>query len=294
MLAYFDLIKTVLNNGILKHNRTGIDTISYFSYLFRHDLADGFPLLTTKKMDGKLWNSIVHELLWFISGENHIRNLKQHTKIWDAWADENGDLDSAYGYYWRHFPSVKEKMGYYKSDSSREVTNVDQLAYCIEQLKINPNNRRLVVSAWEPYNAQRSKLPACHLLYIFNVSNNRLCCHVTIRSNDLFLGFPFNLASYALLTHIIAQETNLEPGIISITSVDAHIYYVDEADTSLFMGYPKCEYDHVRPLRQQIKRIPYALPKLEIKKKPWNKITFDDISLVGYISHSGLSARVAV
>ena len=161
-----DLIKTILDEGTLKPNRTGIDTLSCFALPFRHDLDDGFPLLTTKKMSVTLWNSLVTELLWFMSGENHIRNLREHTKIWDSWANENGDLETAYGFYWRNFPyAFAGKMHLHEDGRGDPETmswgcgNFDQLGYCIEQLKTNPNNRRLVVSAWEPYNAHKSKLP---------------------------------------------------------------------------------------------------------------------------------------
>jgi len=302
MKAYLSLVENVLQNGILKPNRTGIDTLSCFALPFRHDLADGFPLLTTKKMDGPLWNSIVHELLWFISGENHIRKLKKHTRIWDAWADSSGNLETAYGFYWRNFPHVGGTMSYYNDPNgidhpdelADEVGNFDQLGYCVDQLKKNPNNRRLVVSAWEPYNAHKSKLPPCHLLYIFNVQDDRLCLHMTQRSCDLFLGVPFNIASYALLAHIIAQEVGLKPGVLSITFVDAHIYCADENDETIVNGSPRKEYDHIKVVKQQLKRTPYSLPEIEISEKPWNQHEFDDFKLIGYKSHEILKAKVSV
>jgi len=237
MQQYINLVQTVLSNGTLKSNRTGIDTLSYFAYPFRHDLADGFPLLTTKKMSNKLWNSIVEELLWFIGGESHIRNFREKSKIWNAWADEDGNLQTAYGFYWRHFPTTGGEMIDFRNNGDitvdergSMVTNFDQLGYCIEQLKTNPNSRRLVVSAWEPYNAHKSKLPPCHLLYIFNVQNGRLCLHLTMRSVDCGLGICFNIASYALLMHIVARETGLTPGVLSIMLVDAHIYCAEPDD----------------------------------------------------------------
>lgn len=312
MRQYLDLVKTVLSEGVLKPNRTGIDTLSYFAYPFRHDLKDGFPLLTTKKMDGPLWNSIVHELLWFISGENNIRNLRKHTKIWNAWADENGDLETAYGWYWRHFPTTGGKMlSFPGGDSSCRYPpglptlaqyiphpdrrrNFDQLGYCINQLKTNPNNRRLVVSAWEPYNAHKSKLPPCHLLYIFNVQGGRLCLSLFQRSCDLFLGVPYNIASYALLVHIIAREVGLDPGILGITLVDAHIYCAELDDDRLINGFPRKEYDHTRVIKQQLKREPYPLPQIEISGGHWDQHKFEDFRLVGYQSHGRLKARVAV
>lgn len=299
MRQYLEMIKTILEEGTIKPNRTGIDTISYFAYPFRHDLQQGFPLLTTKKMDGKLWNSLVYELLWFLSGENHTRNLSKHTKIWDAWADKNGNLETAYGWYWRNFPCVNDgqMMGGLEELSHvvhLKGTNFDQLAYCIEQLKSNPNNRRLIVSAWEPFNAHKSKLPSCHLLYIFNVQAGRLCLQMTQRSCDSFLGIPFNVASYALLTHIIAREVGLEPGILSIMFVDAHIYYAEEEDNTLVNGHPRCEYDHSRVLKEQVKRKPHSLPQIEISGGPWDQHKFDDFKLVGYQSHGLLKARIAV
>ena len=303
MKQYLDLVRTILEQGNLKPNRTGIDTLSYFAYPFRHDLQEGFPLLTTKKMDGKLWNSMVHELLWFMSGENHIRNLREKTHIWDAWADDDGNLETAYGFYWRHFPSTggrmvpdiqKMHMWDRQEFGQYEYTNIDQLAWCIDQLKTNPNNRRLVVSAWEPANAINSKLPPCHLLFIFNVQAGRLCLQVLMRSVDCFLGFPFNLASYALLDHIVAQEVGLIPGILSFMLTDVHIYIAGSEDDHLVNGVPACEYDHEKVCLEQLKREPYPLPQIKIAKKPWNTLQFADFQLVGYQSHPRLKARVAV
>lgn len=299
MQQYLDLVKTVLDEGTIKPNRTGVDTLSYFAYPFRHDLKDGFPLLTTKKMDGPLWNSLVHELLWFISGENHVRNLRKHTKIWDAWATGRGDLETAYGWYWRNYPCVNDgKMLNGLEELSPmlhlKATNFDQLGYCVDQLRTNPNSRRMVVSAWEPYNAHKSKLPPCHLMYIFNVQNGRLCLNLTMRSVDCGLGLSFNIASYALLTHIIAREVGLEPGILSIMLVDAHIYCAETDDKTLVNGIPRCEYDHVRVLQEQIKRKPYPLPSIEISGGPWDQHKFEDFKLIGYESHGRLKMRVAV
>lgn len=307
MRQYLDLVKTILDHGILKPNRTGIDTLSYFGLNFRHDLADGFPLLTTKKMDGKLWHSIVEELLWFISGENHIRNFTKKSKIWDAWADEKGNLETAYGWYWRNFPYInKGKMlhtdDFGEPDSmaewagwfGEECGNFDQLGHCVEQLKTNPNSRRLAVSAWEPFNAHKSKLPPCHLLYIFNVQGDRLCLNMTMRSADAILGVPYNIASYALLTHIVAQEVGLKPGILNINFVDAHIYCADDNDETIVNGSPRKEYDHVKVIKEQLTREPYELPQLKIANKPWDQHTFEDFELINYRSHDRLKAKVAV
>lgn len=301
MRQYLDLVRTVLDRGILKPNRTGIDTLSFFGFPFRHDLANGFPLLTTKKMSEKLWSSLVHELLWFISGENHIRHFREKSKIWNAWADDDGNLETAYGFYWRNFPHTGGEMLNFENNGDitidergSAVGNFDQLGYCVEQIKTNPNSRRLVVSAWEPYNAHKSKLPPCHLLYIFNVQDGRLCLSLTMRSVDIFLGFPFNIASYALLTHIISREVGLQPGILSIMLVDAHIYSAKIDDKTIVNGAPRCDYDHVRVLQEQVNRNPYKLPTLEISNGPWDQHKFEDFKLVGYESHGILKGRVAV
>jgi len=213
---YHDLVKLVMEKGTHKKTRTGVDTISYFGAFYKVDLSEGFPLLTTKKMQ---WKSLLHEVLWYLSGENHIRNLRQHTKIWDAWADEDGNLETAYGYYWRHFPSAqKDKNGHW------QIKEVDQIQYVIDEIMRNPSSRRLVVSAWEPGNATTSKLPPCHYSFVFNVNSGKLNCHLTQRSGDIALGIPFNLAAYSLLTQVIAQQVGLELGEFAHTIIDAHIY----------------------------------------------------------------------
>ncbi len=279
MKEYLDLVKLVIENGTRKPSRTGIDTISYFAAYYRVDLSKGFPLLTTKKME---WKSLLHEVLWYLSGENHIRNLRQHTKIWNAWADEDGNLDTAYGYYWRHFPSAqKDENGIWN------VEEIDQIKYVIDELKRQPYSRRLVVTAWEPGNATKSKLPPCHYSYAFNVNDGKLNCHLTQRSGDIALGIPFNLAAYSMLTQIIAQETNLELGYFAHTIIDAHIYVAEE-------GTLLERYDHLKGLQEQLKRDPLPLPKLIIKKKPIDELTFDDFELTGYHSHDKIKFEVAV
>ena len=279
MKQYLDLVKLVLDEGVRKKSRTGVDTLSYFGAFYKVDLSKGFPLLTTKKM---YWNSLLHEVLWYLSGEDHIRNLRKHTKIWDAWADEDGNLETAYGYYWRHFPSAQKNK-----DGNWEVKEIDQIAYVINEIRKNPNSRRLVVSAWEPGNAISSKLPPCHYSYTFNVSDGKLNCHLTQRSGDIALGIPFNLAAYSLLTQIIAQETNLELGYFAHTIVDAHIYIADK-------GTEMYRYDHVDVIKEQLKREPLELPKLNIAKKPIDELTFDDFELIDYKSHGKLKFEVAV
>jgi thymidylate synthase len=279
MKEYLDLVKLVMEEGVRKPSRTGIDTLSYFGAFYKVDLSKGFPLLTTKKME---WKSLLHEVLWYLSGENHIRNLRKHTKIWDAWADENGELETAYGYYWRHFPSaVKDKNGEWK------VTEIDQIRYIIDEIKNKPYSRRLVVSAWEPGNATKSKLPPCHYSFAFNVSNNKLNCHLTQRSGDIALGIPFNLAAYSMLTQIIAQEVGLEPGFFAHTIIDAHIYVADK-------GSPTEKYDHLEGLKEQLKRTPGELPRLIIAHKPIDELTFEDFELVNYNPQGKIKFEVAV
>ncbi len=279
MKQYLDLVKLVMDEGVRKKSRTGIDTISYFAAFYKVDLAKGFPLLTTKKVE---WKSLLHEVLWYLSGENHIRNLRKHTKIWDAWADEEGNLETAYGYYWRHFPSAeKDENGNWK------VNEIDQIKYVINELKEKPYSRRLVVTAWEPGNATKSKLPPCHYSYAFNVSNGKLNCHLTQRSGDIALGIPFNLAAYSILTQIIAQEVGLELGQFAHTIIDAHIYVAEK-------GTPNEKYDHLEGLKEQIKREPLPLPKLKIAKKPIDELTFDDFELIDYRHHPKIKFGVAV
>jgi thymidylate synthase len=279
MKEYLDLVKLVMNEGVRKRTRTGIDTISYFSANYRVDLSKGYPLLTTKKVEFK---SMLHEVLWYLSGDNHIRNLRQHTKIWDAWADENGNLETAYGYYWRKFPSAqKDKNGNWV------VTETDQIKYVIDEIKNKPYSRRLVVSAWEPGNAIHSKLPPCHYSYVFNVQEDKLNCHLTQRSGDIALGIPFNLAAYALLTQIIAQQTGLKVGWFSHTIVDAHIYVADP-------GSPLEKYDHLKGLQEQITREPLPLSQLKIADKPIDELRFEDFEVVGYQSHPKIRFEVAV
>ncbi len=279
MKEYLDLVNLVLANGTLKKSRTGIDTISYFGAHYRVNLANGFPLLTTKEI---VWNSLLHELLWYLSGEDHIRNLRQHTKIWDAWADEAGNLDTAYGRYWRRFPHP-----YRDKDGHWQVREVDQIQFVLDTLRTEPTSRRMVVTAWEPGNATTSKLPPCHYSYVFNVQDGRLNCHLTQRSGDIALGIPFNLACYATLTQIIAEQVGLAVGWFSHTIVDAHIY-------TAASGSGKEEYDHVPGLREQLKRVPGPLPRLIIAKKALPELKFEDFSIEGYRSQPRIKFKVAV
>lgn len=295
MKQYHDLVKLVMNEGVRKSTRTGVDTISYFGAFYKVDLSKGFPLLTTKKME---WKSLLHEVLWYLSGEEHIRNLKQHTKIWDAWADENGRLQTAYGRFWRRYPVpeksaaldgeifVDENHPFVKRESNGALV-FDQVGWVINEIKKNPNSRRLVITAWHPANAVISKLPPCHYTFAFNVSNGKLNCHLTQRSGDIALGIPFNLAAYSILTQIIAQETNLEPGYFAHTIIDAHIYIADK-------GSPTEKYDHLEGLKLQLEREPYPLPKLVIAKKPIDELKFEDFELIGYQHHPKIKFEVAV
>ncbi len=251
MKQYLDLVRAVLTTGTRKPNRTGVDTLSTFNENCEVDLRQGFPLLTTKEIS---WKNIVVENLWFLSGDTHIGLLKKHgCKFWDPWADESGRVPSAYGNFWRHFPVHDE--------SGRAAFN-DQVRWVADELQRNPMSRRLVVTAWAPGNAQASKLPPCHLLFMFNVQTGDdgdplLCLHLTQRSADVALGVPYNVAGYALLLELFARFSGIRPGVFGHTLVDAHVY-TSKADGSM------AEYDHVPGLRVQLERAPRALPRLTI------------------------------
>ena len=279
MQAYLDLVRHVLEHGVRKPSRTGVDTLSCFAAHYQVDLAEGFPLLTTKKMH---WGSILRELLWYLSGEDHIRNLREHTKIWDAWADEEGRLDTAYGHYWRHFPSATKDAG-----GRWQVKEIDQIANVLHALRTDPTSRRMVVTAWEPGNAWGSRLPPCHYTFAFQVLEGRLNCHLNQRSGDIALGIPFNLAAYATLTQMLAQDVGLSPGTFSHTIIDAHIYTA-KPDGSM------AEYDHVPGLQAQLERRPLKLPRLKIARKPFDQLGFEDFELEGYVAHEPIKFKVAV
>ena len=294
MKQYLDAVQHTLDKGTRKHNRTGIDTLSTFNVNYSIDLKNGFPLLTTKEIS---WKNIVIENLWFISGSTDIRLLQKHgCKFWDPWADpETSKVPSAYGNFWRHFPTV---------NSDGELTLNDQIQYVISELKANPMSRRLVVSAWSPGNAQSSALPPCHAFWVLNTQNDtngdpRLCLHLTQRSADIALGVPYNIAGYSFLIELIARFTNMQVGEFGHTLIDAHIY-TSKADGTM------AEYDHIPGLREQLTRTPRALPKLTIS----DKITkLDDIHalleldtadimdhfvLEGYQPYPKLTFKVAV
>jgi len=272
MKAYKDLVKHVLDNGILRQNRTGTDTLMSFGYHYKVDLNKGFPLLTTKKV---FFNSVIRELLWYLKGETHIRNLREHTKIWDAWTskEKNWEIGKMYGYQW-------VKWEKFTPDSKTGVINktyINQIEEVLNLIKNSPDSRRMVVTAWNPSVLDEIALPSCHAFFIFNVANGKLNCHLTQRSGDIALGIPFNLACYATLMQMIAQETNLELGEFSHYINDAHIYE-----------------NHIDGLKEQLKRDPLPLPKLKINTKPFWDLEFEDFKLSDYNHHPVIKFPVAV
>ena len=272
MKPYLDLVQHVLENGVLKKNRTGTDTLMTFGYHYKVDLSKGFPLLTTKKV---FFNSVIHELLWYLSGETHIRNLRKHTKIWDAWTTEskNWEVGKMYGFQWIKWEKYIEN----KKTGVITKTHINQIDEALKLIKNSPDSRRIIVSAWNPAVLDQIALPSCHAFFIFSVVNNKLNCHLTQRSGDIALGIPFNLACYATLTQMIAQETNLELGEFSHYINDAHIYV-----------------NHIDGMKQQLEREPYELPQLIIKKRPFWELTFEDFSLKNYTHHPVIKFPVAV
>ena len=272
MKAYLDLVQHVLDNGTLKKNRTGTDTLMSFGYHYKVDLSKGFPLLTTKKV---FFNSVIRELLWYLSGETHIRNLREHTKIWDAWTSEekNWEVGKMYGYQWVNWEKFVEDP---KTGKIRKE-HINQIDEALKLIKNNPDSRRIIVSAWNPSVLDQIALPSCHAFFIFSVVNNKLNCHLTQRSGDIALGIPFNLACYATLTQMMAQEANLELGEFSHYINDAHIYV-----------------NHIDGLKEQLKRDPHDLPNLIIKNKPFWDLTFEDFELIDYNPHPHIKAPVAI
>jgi thymidylate synthase len=261
---YLDLLRDVLENGARKNDRTGTGTLSVFGRQIRMDLAQGFPLLTTKKLHVK---SIVHELLWFLRGDSNIAYLKQHgVSIWDEWADENGDLGPVYGKQWRAW-------------TAPDGRSIDQIAQVLEQIKCNPDSRRMIVSAWNVGELDKMALMPCHALFQFYVANGKLSCQLYQRSADIFLGVPFNIASYALLTCMMAQVCDLAPGDFVHTFGDLHLYA-----------------NHVEQAREQLTRTPRALPKLMLNPdvRSLFDFRFEDIRIVDYDPHPAIKAPVAV
>ncbi|WP_339783277.1 thymidylate synthase [Paenibacillus sp. FSL R7-0313] len=264
MKNYLDLLQDILNNGVHKGDRTGTGTQSVFGRQLRYDLSEGFPLVTTKRIHLK---SVIHELLWFLSGDTNISYLKENgVKIWDDWADENGDLGPVYGSQWRTWEAPNGEK-------------IDQIAAVIDSIKNNPDSRRHLVSAWNVAEINNMKLPPCHFAFQFYVAEGKLSCMLTMRSVDTFLGLPFNIASYALLTHMIAQQCDLEVGDFIWSGGDVHIYS-----------------NHVDQVKTQLEREPYALPKLVIKRKPDSifDYKYEDFEFENYQHHPGIKAPIAV
>lgn len=264
MQQYLDLLARIREEGTFKGDRTGTGTYSVFGHQMRFNLADGFPLVTTKKLHLK---SIIHELLWFIAGDTNVKYLKDNgVSIWDEWADEQGDLGPVYGHQWRSWPTP-------------DGTRVDQIANLIDQIKNNPNSRRLIVSAWNVADVDQMALPPCHCLFQFYVADGKLSCQLYQRSADVFLGVPFNIASYALLTHMMAQVCDLQVGDFVHTFGDAHLYS-----------------NHIEQADLQLTRSPMALPTLWLNPEVDSlfDFTFDDIRIDGYEAHPHIKAPVAV
>lgn len=263
MKQYLELIQHVMDHGERKEDRTGTGTIAVFGCQKKYDLRDGFPILTTKKV---LFDAVVRELLWFLKGSTNINDgLAQYTPIWNAWAKDDGELGPIYGYQWRKW----EKFTYDEKTKTYKKEHVDQIQNAIDLIKKNPDSRRIIVNAWNVADIERMALPPCHMMFQFFVVNGRLDCQLYQRSADLALGVPFNIASYALLMSMIAQECGLKPGIFTHTIGDAHIYL-----------------NHIEGLKTQLARTPKALPQLTIARKPLFDLTFEDITLVNY-QHDG-------
>ena len=264
MQQYLDLMRYVLENGSEKKDRTGTGTLSVFGHQMRFDLARGFPLITTKKLH---LQSIIHELLWFLQGDTNIGYLRENkVRIWDEWADENGDLGPVYGSQWRSWRAADGRL-------------IDQIQQLISDIKTNPNSRRLIVSAWNVGEIENMALPPCHAFYQFYVADGRLSCQLYQRSADIFLGVPFNIASYALLLMMVAQVTDLEPGDFVHTLGDAHLYT-----------------NHLPQARLQLQREPYPLPQMKLNQQVRELLDFrfEDFELVDYQSHEHIKAAVAV
>ncbi|MFC5510283.1 thymidylate synthase [Massilia jejuensis] len=264
MRQYLDFMRHVREHGALKTDRTGTGTLSVFGHQMRFNLADGFPLVTTKKVHLK---SIVHELIWFLQGSTNIAYLKDNgVSIWDEWADADGDLGPIYGYQWRSWPTPSGE-------------HIDQISQVLEQIRHTPDSRRMIVSSWNVADIPRMKLPPCHAFFQFYVADGKLSCQLYQRSADIFLGVPFNIASYALLTHMMAQQAGLEVGDFIWTGGDCHLYA-----------------NHLAQADLQLAREPFPLPRLVIKRRPESifDYRFEDIEVVDYQSHPGIKAPVAV
>ncbi|MCA1579554.1 MAG: thymidylate synthase [Acidobacteria bacterium] len=264
MKQYLDLLQDILDNGIYKDDRTGTGTRSVFGRQLRFNLCDGFPLITTKKLHLR---SIIYELLWFLAGDTNIRFLKENgVRIWDEWADENGDLGPVYGRQWRAWQTADGEV-------------IDQISNVVHDIKHNPDSRRLIVNAWNVGELKKMALQPCHVLFQFYVANGKLSCQMYQRSADVFLGLPFNIASYSMLTHMMAQQCDLDVGDFSIVIGDTHLYE-----------------NHLEQARLQITRDPLPLPQLTIHRKPPSifDYKFEDFEIVNYQSHPHIAAKVAI
>ncbi|MEO9875091.1 MAG: thymidylate synthase [Anderseniella sp.] len=264
MQQYLDLLRTVRDTGAQKGDRTGTGTLSVFGHQMRFDLGDGFPVLTTKKLHLR---SIIIELLWFLRGDTNIRWLNDNkVSIWDEWADEAGDLGPVYGHQWRSWPA-------------RDGSTIDQISGVVERIRQTPDSRRLIVTAWNPADVDKMALPPCHCLFQFYVADGKLSCQLYQRSADIFLGVPFNIASYALLTHMIAHVTGLKAGEFIHTLGDAHIYS-----------------NHLEQADEQLTRTPHGLPRLVMKRdvKTLDDFVYEDFEIVGYDAHPNIAAPIAV
>jgi thymidylate synthase len=264
MKQYLELLDHVLKNGVEKKDRTGTGTISVFGYQMRFDLQEGFPVMTTKKLHLR---SIIHELLWFLNGETNVSYLHaNNVSIWDEWADENGDLGHIYGYQWRSWPTPDGRA-------------IDQISQVVNSIKENPDSRRHIVSAWNVGELDKMALPPCHVLFQFYVADGKLSCQLYQRSCDIFLGVPFNIASYALLTLMVARVTGLQPGEFIHTLGDAHIYL-----------------NHIDQVKLQLTRQPFPLPKMIINpdRKDIFQFVFDDFSLANYQSHPHIKGEISI
>ena len=264
MREYLDLLQRVRSTGVQKDDRTGTGTLSVFGHQMRFDLAAGFPLVTTKKLHTR---SIIHELLWFLSGDSNIRYLKENgVSIWDEWADENGDLGPVYGVQWRSWPTP-------------DGGQIDQIAQVVRQLQETPDSRRIIVCAWNVAEVEHMALPPCHCLFQFYVAEDKLSCQLYQRSCDIFLGVPFNIASYALLTHMLAQQADLGVGDFVWTGGDCHLYL-----------------NHLEQADEQLTRKPLPLPTLAIKRRPASifDYRYEDFEILNYESHPHIPAKVAV
>ncbi len=264
MRQYLDFMRHVREQGLAKSDRTGTGTLAVFGYQMRFDLAAGFPLLTTKKVHTR---SIIYELLWFLRGDTNVKYLHDHgVTIWDEWADAGGDLGPIYGYQWRSWPAPDGR-------------HIDQLSDVVREIRRNPDSRRLIVSAWNVGDIPRMKLPPCHAFFQFYVGGGRLSCQLYQRSADIFLGVPFNIASYALLTHLVAQQCDLAVGDFIWVGGDCHLYL-----------------NHLEQVATQLSRTPYPLPRLVIRRRPASlfEYEYEDIEIADYQSHPAIKAAVAV